>query len=37
MGRMRDVMITNVQAKRASTMGCAISGLPGHPIENLTL
>jgi hypothetical protein len=45
-GRMRNVIISNVQAtdvgdwiepvgKRA--VGCSISGLPGHAIENVTL
>ena len=36
-GRLRNIIIRDVQAVRASRIGCAISGLPGHPIEDLTL
>ena len=36
-GRLRNVTITNVVARDAGNVGCAIAGLPGHPIENLTL
>jgi hypothetical protein len=34
---MRNVIISNVQATGVGSIGCPISGLPGHPIENLTL
>ncbi len=37
MGRMRNVVISNVIATGASRLGSAITGLPGHSIENLTL
>jgi polygalacturonase len=36
-GSFRNVMITNVQAVGADTVGCAIAGLPEHAIENVTL
>lgn len=36
-GVLRDVIIRNIRAKEASAMGCPIAGLPGHPIQNLTL
>jgi hypothetical protein len=34
---LRNVQITNIQATGAGPTGCAIAGLPGHPIENLTM
>jgi hypothetical protein len=37
MGRMRNVIIDNVVAAVDGDVGCAIAGLPGHPIENLSL
>ncbi|UCE17233.1 MAG: glycoside hydrolase family 28 protein [Gemmatimonadota bacterium] len=36
-GRIRNVKISNVVATGADTIGCSITGLPEHPIENLTL
>jgi len=36
-GAMRNISISNVVATGASSTGCAIAGLPGHPIENLAL
>lgn len=36
-GTFRDVSISNVIATGASPLGCPISGIPGHPIENITL
>ncbi|MHC4084742.1 MAG: glycoside hydrolase family 28 protein [Planctomycetota bacterium] len=36
-GVMRNVTISNIEATGANPTGCAISGLPGHPIENLTI
>jgi len=36
MGAMRNVTITNIEATGANPTGCAISGLPGYPIENVT-
>jgi hypothetical protein len=37
MGKMRNVFISNVQASGGSRVGCAIAGIPGHPIENLSI
>ncbi len=37
MGSFRNVVISNVVANRARSIGCAIAGLPGHPIRNVTL
>jgi polygalacturonase len=37
MGRLRNVSISEVQATGADRTGCAIAGLPGHLIENVTL
>jgi hypothetical protein len=36
-GVFRDVSISDVVATGASRLGCVISGLPDHPIENVTL
>ncbi len=36
-GRMRNVTISNIEAVGAKRTGCAISGLAGHAIENVTL
>lgn len=36
-GRMRNVLISNVEADGGSRTGCALSGLPGQNIENVTL
>lgn len=37
MGSLRNVIISNVQATGADTMGCSITGIPGYPVENVTL
>lgn len=37
MGKWRNVVISNVQATGAGPTGCAIAGLPSHPVENCTL
>ena len=37
MGTLRNVTLSNIQASGADAIGCAIAGLPGHPIENLVL
>jgi len=37
MGTMRNITISNIEATGANPTGCAISGLPGAAIENLTL
>jgi polygalacturonase len=36
-GALRNVQITNIQAVGASGLGCAIAGIPGHRIENVTI
>jgi polygalacturonase len=36
-GRMRNVTISGIRARGAGPVGCPIAGLPGHPIENLSL
>lgn len=37
MGKLRNILISNVQAIGAKNTGCAIAGLPGHAIENVVL
>jgi hypothetical protein len=37
MGTLRNVIISNVQATGADVMGCSLTGIPGFPIENVTL
>jgi len=37
MGVMRNITISNIEATGANPTGCAISGLPGYPIENVNL
>ena len=37
MGSLRNVIISNVQASGADEMGCSITGIPGFPVENVTL
>ena len=36
-GTYRNVVISNIIATNVEKFGCPISGLPGHPIENVTL
>jgi len=36
-GTLRDVTIKNVRATGARQIGLLINGIPGHPVENLTL
>jgi polygalacturonase len=36
-GTFRNVTISNIVARNASPMGCAIAGIPGHAIENVTI
>ena len=36
-GTFRNVVLSNITAKGTSEIGCSITGLPGHPIENVTL
>jgi hypothetical protein len=36
-GRFRNVVVSNIIATDCSSIGCSITGLPGHPIENISL
>ena len=36
-GKLRNVILSNIIATDASRIGCSITGLPGHPIENVSL
>jgi len=36
-GTLRNVVIERVKATHCSPIGCAIAGLPGHPVENVVL
>ena len=36
-GRIRGVRIDNIQIRNAGSMGCSITGLPGHPVEDVWL
>jgi polygalacturonase len=36
-GRLRHVRISDVQAFGADAIGCSITGLPGHPVEDVAL
>ncbi|HTB81711.1 MAG TPA: glycosyl hydrolase family 28 protein [Opitutaceae bacterium] len=36
-GTIRNVTLQNITAKSSSLIGVLITGIPGHPIENLTL
>jgi len=36
-GALRNVVISNVEAIVTNPIGCSITGMPGHPVENLTL
>jgi polygalacturonase len=36
-GTLRNVLLKNITAENCSLIGCAIAGLPGHPIEDVRL
>lgn len=36
-GTIRDVALSNIRITDAGAYGCSITGLPGHPVENVTL
>lgn len=36
-GRLRNVTVSGIRARGCSATGCAVAGLPGHPIEDLSL
>jgi polygalacturonase len=37
MGALRNVIISNIQATGCDQIGCSITGIPGFPVENVTL
>ena len=37
MGSMRNIIISNIQATGVGDTGCSVTGLPGFPVENVTL
>ena len=37
MGKFRNVIVSNIIATDCSPIGCSITGLPGHPVENVSL
>ena len=36
-GKMRDITIAGVVAEGAGKIGCSVTGMPGSPVENVTL
>jgi len=36
-GKLRNVQIRGIEATGASRIGCSITGLPGHDVENVTI
>lgn len=36
-GTLRNVNISNIVATEAGPLGCSITGIPGHPLEHITL
>ena len=36
-GRIDGIHLNNIQVRNAGAMGCSITGLPGHPVENVWL
>ena len=36
-GTIDGIRLDNIQIRHAGSMGCSISGLPGHPVENVCL
>lgn len=36
-GVLRNVILRDIQAMRAGPTGCAIAGIPGHPLDHITL
>ena len=37
MGLLSDIMISNIQATGIGQVGCSVSGIPDHPVQNVTL
>ncbi len=36
-GALRNVTISNIEAVASDPTGCSITGMPGHPVENISL
>ena len=36
-GRMDGIHVSNIQIHNAGSMGCSITGLPNHPVQNVSL
>ena len=36
-GRINGLHLSNIHIRNAGSMGCSITGLPGHPVENVWL
>ena len=36
-GSIQGVHLENIQIRNAGSLGCSITGLPGHPVENISL
>ena len=36
-GQLRNISIDNVTVNKAKNLGCSISGIPGYPVENISL
>jgi hypothetical protein len=36
-GALRNVLLSHIVATGASNVGCSITGVPGHPVENVSL
>ena len=36
-GSLSNILISNVQATEIGSIGCSITGIPGHPVENISL
>jgi len=37
MGKMSDILISDIDATGAINWGCSVTGIPGHPVEKVTL
>ena len=36
-GRIKGIRLSHIQVRNAGTMGCSITGLPGYPVEDVSL
>jgi polygalacturonase len=37
MGKMREIEVAHIRAEGAGALGCSVTGIPGHPVEGVTL